>query len=389
MEKALISAVQRGCEKEVEELLKAGADPLKNSGDITTSVFANALTLATYHGNWKIVSLILSYIDMKTQEGMYYSNSVGSGFSRLIDRVRLTIFDSNCRPREMGSFSPLFQAVMTNDFPTFARLLKEGVDPRETLDNGLAPLHLAIALHQNQMVDALLETGADINQRGAPHHYCPLFVAVHIQNDYAYRKLLELGAKDLPTAYNHSALFAAVYWGNIPQAEELIARGADLKQYAFDGYNTLIFAAVRFGLEGMVKYLLSLGLHPDADGEGKRFYSVLFYGTPCTPLTVAVQNGHLEIVELLLKGGADPNLKSNGVPPLHFAISLADRDRRIIDLLLSYGASIDAKAEHNYATALMKAYALGQHEIASYLVACGASADEKDLRGKLPHEYAP
>lgn len=387
-ETALILAAQRGFAKAVNRLLEAGADPLKNGGDITKGTCSNALYFAVHHGDWAIISSLMGKLDLNTYNGMLYANTVAAGFTRFIDRVCIQKLDVSCQPIVFDTLSPIFQAIIKNDINCDA-------DLQETLSNGLGPLHLAIALGQNEMVDLLLERNVDINQTASAYHYSPLFVAVHMQNEHAYRRLIDLGAEDPPCHLKHTALFAAVYWNRLDIVKELLARGSDPKQYAQDGYCTLVYSAARFGLIDMLKYLLSLGLHPDWDPEGKEIYTELFYGSAYTALTAAILNGHVEPVEVLLNAGADPNRKSNGIPPLHFAMpsyrfvesetidyfALVEKYKKIIDLLVAHGAEIDAKC-------LTKAYALGQKEIAEHLVKCGAPTDEKDLRGKLPHEYA-
>jgi ankyrin repeat protein len=306
------------------------------------------------------------------------------------------------QPTPVESLPPFFQAIYKDDLATFKKLLAEGANPQEALSNGLAPLHAAIRLHRHAMFDLLIESHVDINQRNSSCHYSPLFVAVHVQNKYAYQRLTRLGAEDLPTGHHHTALFAAVYSNDMPVVQELIARGSNINQYAQSGYCTLVYCAARYGHLDMLKYLLSLGLHPDWDAEGSNGYSELFYGSQFTALTASVKNGDVEAVKLLLKAGADPNRKSNGIPPLHFAapryrfvesetidyLEVVNRYIAIIDLLLAYGADINLKADHNHITCLIQAIATDQEEIAMHLVKSGAALDKKDKRGKLPLDYA-
>jgi ankyrin repeat protein len=224
---------------------------------------------------------------------------------------------------------------------------------------------------------------------------------VHVQNKYAYQRLTRLGAEDLPTGHHHTALFAAVYSNDMPVVQELIARGSNINQFAQNGFCTLVYCAARYGHLDMLKYLLSLGLRPE-DTEESNAYSEMFYGSQFTALTAAVKNGDVEAVELLLKAGANPNRRSNGIPPLHFAapryrfvesetidyLEVVNRYIAIIDLLLAYGADINLKADHNHITCLIQAIATDQEEIAMHLVKSGAAIDKKDKRGKLPLDYA-
>ena len=55
------------------------------------------------------------------------------------------------------------------------------------------------------------------------------------------------------------------------------------------------------------------------------------------PLHIAAQNGYLEIVELLLEHGANPNVQDNdGRTPLHYAVENCHVD--VARVLLDHGA---------------------------------------------------
>jgi ankyrin repeat protein len=402
-ETPLILAVQRGFEKAVYRLLQAGADALQAGGDITTSVRTNALYFSMENGNYNIVKMLLDSIELNTYDKIVWYHSVGNRYMSFCDKCLLEVENlTSWQPTPLEALPSLFQAIYKDDLAAFKKLLAEGANALEVLSNGLTPLHAAIRFHRDAMFDLLIDSRVDINQRNSPCNYSPLFVAVHVQNKHAYQRLIELGAEDLPTGHLHTALFAAVYSNDMPVVQELIARGSNINQYAQSVYCTLVFCAVRYGHIDMLKYLLSLGLHPDAGTEGSNAYSELFYGSQFTALTTAVKNGAVEAVELLLKAGADPNRKSNGIPPLHFAApsfrfaesetidypAIVNRYIAIIDLLLAYGADINLKADHNHITCLIKAIVTDQEEIAMHLVKSGALCDRKDKRGKLPLDYA-
>jgi ankyrin repeat protein len=66
-----------------------------------------------------------------------------------------------------------------------------------------------------------------------------------------------------------------------------------------------------------------------------------------TPLSMAIQTGNLQVVEVLLKFDADPNLcnkcdqfDSNNIAPLHLAVCNYECGLEMMGLLLKYGASV-------------------------------------------------
>ncbi len=70
------------------------------------------------------------------------------------------------------------------------------------------------------------------------------------------------------------------------------------------------------------------------------------------PLEVAVRTRNAQMVQLLLKNGANPNLGMSsgmtpGKTPLMYAVSLGDAD--IVELLLTYGADPEATFNDNRA----------------------------------------
>ena len=401
-ETALILAAKRGFEKAVRRLLEAGADPLQTGGDITKVIHACALSFARKNGNISILKMLHDALRLDSVNSILYFRS-SEMYTSFLDDGLLKVENVNCQPLDVDALPPLLKAIYKDDLSSLKKELAAGADPHQTLSNGLAALHTAIRLHRHKMFDLLLEVPVNIDQRAEQYHYSPLFVSVYAQNRHAYRKLIDRGAQDLPTSYRHTALFPAVYLNDMPVIQELIERGSDVKQFAGQSYCTLLYSAALYGHSDVLNYLLSLGLDPDGDPEKKPFFQEnLFYGSPFTPLAAAVRNGDVASVALLLEAGANPNLRSNGVPPLHFAAPLyrfaesetldyqaaAKRHCEIIDLLLAHGAVLDAEAELNNLTFLNQCILRGHEEIAAHLVSAGASTDKKDKRGKSPLDYA-
>lgn len=181
-------------------------------------------------------------------------------------------------------------------------------------ERGNQPIHWAVLTRQINLIDYLLGLGADIHSM-RPDGARPLDLT---NGDYYYRSWY----RDLPSTglRKHEVLVGY-----------LVARGAycDISVAAKVGY----FDRVRELLDqdpGLANRA------PDHTG----CYSGL-------PLRVAAAAGHLEIVQLLLERGADPNRPEPGIAPqggaLHAAIS--GKHYSIAKLLLENGANPNAAVE--------------------------------------------
>jgi ankyrin repeat protein len=69
-----------------------------------------------------------------------------------------------------------------------------------------------------------------------------------------------------------------------------------------------------------------------------------------TALGYAVMRGHYDIVELLLKNGADPNglCGHDNTVTISLAMALYHKDKKMFDLLKKYGADINAKDKRGH-----------------------------------------
>lgn len=139
---------------------------------------------------------------------------------------------------------------------------------------------------------------------------------------------------------------------------DLLRRGMDINTSDEQG-NTLLMIAVRTSNKELVKFLLE-----NRANALKRNR----YGD--TALMLAALQGHVDIAEMMLERKVDPN--QSGWAPLHYAAF--ENHARIIALLLTAGADINARAPNGW-TALMLAAQRGHLESVRMLV--GANADMK------------
>src|SRR5688572_25551087 len=179
---------------------------------------------------------------------------------------------------------------------------------------GNQPIHWAALTRQLNIIDYLLEHGADINAM-RPDGAKPIDITF---GDYHYRSWY----RDLPRNGLRKHEVVIGY---------LMARGAycDISVAAKIGY----YERVKELIEKDPSIVNQLPVH---DG----YYSGL-------PLRNAAGAGHIEVVRLLLQNGANPNEPEPGIAPqgaaLHAAIG--SRHFEIVKLLLENGANADADVE--------------------------------------------
>lgn len=160
-----------------------------------------------------------------------------------------------------------------------------------------------------------------------------------------------------PTLDIHAA--AAV--GDLAQVRRLVeANPALVSAYSTDGFPPLALAAY-MGHSAVVDYFLSQGSDVNQIGRNRGRF---------TALTGAVSSRHRDVVERLLKAGADPNYWYQGglTPTLEAA---ANGDIPILELLLAHGGDLAQETEQGK-TAISLAEEYKHPEIVDWLRKHGA-----------------
>ena len=166
--------------------------------------------------------------------------------------------------------------------------------------------------------------------------------------------------------------FAAIKRDNPGNLQALLTRGLDANSPSPEGQIGLTMALVAESLKA-AEVLMNW---PQTDintlnSKGE------------SPLMLAAFKGQKDIVERLIKKGADIN--KTGWTPLHYAASSGQL--AIISLLLDHHAYIDAESP-NGTTPLMMAAKYGSGEAVDLLVAEGADTQLKNQRGMTALQFA-
>jgi ankyrin repeat protein len=208
-----------------------------------------------------------------------------------------------------------------------------------TYENALT---LASADNNAELVEQLLQAGADPNSPAPGGSMSAASLAVRNDNRRILHMLLDAGAKGVPRAERprplSDALSAAV--GNVDvELVKLLLSHDSQRTFKRDpeyGSELLGTAAFRNSVE-LTKLLLNAGADPTAGRLGN-----------WQPLQWAVHSHNPEIVRLLLEHGADPNdsrIRYNSDPHPTRLLEIAERDAKqlenwkIVELLRSHGAN--------------------------------------------------
>lgn len=130
-------------------------------------------------------------------------------------------------------------------------------------------------------------------------------------------------------------IFEAAAIGRTTHLIRLLARNHNLvNAFATDGFQPLGLACY-FGHLEAAEYLVMAGANVNTPSKN---------ALHATPLQSAVSSGHTSIVRMLLKQGADPNVREKGgFTPLHAAA--ANGDVESIQMLIASGADLKLRSD--------------------------------------------
>ncbi|XP_060209766.1 potassium channel AKT1 [Lycium barbarum] len=179
-------------------------------------------------------------------------------------------------------------ATLRGDDLLLHHLLKRGLDPNESDNNGRSALHIAAAKGLENCVVLLLDFGADPNSRDSEGNV-PLWEAIMGKHEPVIRLLVDNGAKLSAGDVGHFAC-VAVEQNNLSLLKDIVRHGGDVTLPKINGSSALHVAVCEGNME-IVKYLLDRGANVDQVDE---------HGW--TPRDLAVQQGHEDIKELFESG---------------------------------------------------------------------------------------
>ncbi|MFO8006738.1 MAG: ankyrin repeat domain-containing protein [Candidatus Brocadiia bacterium] len=368
----LAAAAYAGDLETVQRLLEEGADP--NSRWCPH----DALTLhtAAFMGHTEIVELLLQHgADIAALDGQGYSALAAALIGGHPESVKLLVREG----AHLAEADSAADAAARGEREAVVALLEAGADVSSPAEGGLTPLHCAVGAGRAEIARMLIEHGADVNattRRGRT----PLHLAAWGGNARLISLLLEAGA-DAEVVENSAERYTALAYAAIRNHREavraLVEGGAALDPVQDRGLGTPLMAAAWHGAEPQtLGLLLELGGDPNATNHVGR-----------TALHHAAGDGSLANVTALLEAGAKPSADTSGFTPLMLAVARAPEPLPIAERLLAAGADLSA-ADPRQNTLLHYAVRRGDADVVRWLVAQGASTDQKDSLNRTPLELA-
>lgn len=355
----LVLAARRNDSTAVLALLGTKPRPDVNQ---RTADGTSALHWAVYHNDEQLIDRLLAAgakVNFKNDYGATpMSEAAVLGNVRVIQR--LLAAGADAESANIDGQTALMIIARTSNVESARRLIRHGanVNAREGW-RGQTPLMWAAAENQPAMVDLLVKQGAQVNARSDV-------------NEWERQVTSEPRMQERPSGGFTPLLFAARR-GCVDCARILAKTGADLDLPDPDGVSPLLMATLNFNFDAAALLVRKGAVVDKWDRWGR---SALYAAVDANTLPVGGRADRpsldattsLDLIQLLLEAGANPNLQLKLFPPYR---SL--RDDRGGDGLLSIGA-----------TPLIRAAKAGDVPAMRLLLAHGANPSLPTAAGITP-----
>uniref|UniRef100_A0A6Q2YPA2 Poly [ADP-ribose] polymerase n=1 Tax=Esox lucius TaxID=8010 RepID=A0A6Q2YPA2_ESOLU len=284
------------------------------------------------------------------------------------------------KPRAGEPSRELFQACRNGDLERVKRLVKaEDVNSRDTAGRKSTPLHFAAGFGRRDVVDYLLQNGANVHARDDGG-----LVSLHNACSFGHIEVVSLllyhGADpNSRDNWNYTPLHEAAMKGKIDVCIVLLQNGAESTIRTTDGRTALDLAEASTKAVLTGEYRKDDLLESARTGNEAKLLGLLTPlnvnchasdGRKSTPLHLAAGYNRVKTVKLLLQRGADVHAKDKGdLVPLHNACSYGHYE--VTELLVKHGACVNAVDLWQY-TPLHEAASKNRVDVCSLLLSYGA-----------------
>ncbi|EYC19317.1 hypothetical protein Y032_0024g1015 [Ancylostoma ceylanicum] len=324
---ALMEAASAGHLNIVKLLIQSGAKAV--FVNMNSEFKESPLTLAAYKGYTDVIEYLLSLDD----------------------------YDRSTRDEELHT--ALMEAAMDGHLEVARVLIQAGAPVNLTSESYESPLTLSCCGGHAELAKLLIDAGANIEETN-DENYTPLMEAAREGHVHVVKILLENGAQVNATTDEtmETALTVAACGGFTEVLDVLVKHGGDLEL----GTNTPLMEAAQEGHASTVNYILAA-----VKAENR---SIKFRQQMNQALSLAAENGHFDVLDVLYSNGADLNFDYDGRTALMKAAKNGFTE--IVEFLVTKGVDVNYRSSNGDATALSLACSAGHKDIVKHLLKCGA-----------------
>ena len=329
----------------------------------------------------------IDILEQEEEEDTFLSSALVSATrADCVDAVDmlLSILEADPNSSDSEGLTPLMLACYHGNIRIATLLLQARANINQQNNDGFTALMYACysKTPHNDLVRLLIQSGADISIKSSEVLWTVLMVAAYRGHTSIVQYLLDEGAPvNTQDVYGATSLMRASELGHSEVVRVLINYGADVNILAKDPNRTALMYACSCQRTVCVDLLLAGGADPNLCG---RKYSPL--------LVACITTGHDQpmdptILDKLLSAGANPNTQTaeHGSTALIHAAHYGYE--KGVDVLLN--AAADVNIQNSYgATALHAAAEEGHLAVCKILLASGAQATVTNGNGDTPFDDA-
>ncbi len=172
----------------VKLLIQYGADILKKD------IYGNTpLMIATLNNNVELVETLLdtrtynlASLSSSAASSSAASSSVSPSQSQSLNRIMELVYSTINIENDSG-YTPLNEACQNQNQFFIELFISLGADMSHPIENGNTPIHQLIIKNRPDLIDILIDRGADVNAKNTRTGYTPLMLACGCQPPYPPR----------------------------------------------------------------------------------------------------------------------------------------------------------------------------------------------------------